>query len=103
MELLEHNTNQEKKEKLSLNDLPKVLAYLESLGLKSAVMDIADAQRYLERVGHSLPLVRDGGDGIRADYDKRTGQLKVWFTNGFEEPDNPQRQEIEVWLKDNFE
>ena len=47
----------------------------------------------------SFPIVRDGLDGIRAKYSKRRG-LKFWFTNGFEDPDDPKRQEIERRLEE---
>ncbi len=46
-----------------------------------------------------FPIVRDGGDGIRASYSKRDG-LRIWFTNGFEDPDNPRRKEAEDRLKE---
>ena len=45
-----------------------------------------------------FPMVRDGVDGIRASYTKRQG-LVIWFTNGFQDPDNPKRQEVEQRLK----
>ena len=46
-----------------------------------------------------FPIVRDGADGIRASYTKRGG-LQIWFTNGFADPANPRRQEIENRLKE---
>ena len=46
-----------------------------------------------------FPIVRDGVDGIRAEYSKREG-LKIWFTNGIEDPNNPKRREIEKRLNE---
>ena len=46
-----------------------------------------------------FPIVRNGANGIRASYSKREG-LKIWFTNGFEDPENPKRKEIEERLKE---
>lgn len=45
-----------------------------------------------------FPIVRDGIDGIRASYTKRQG-LVIWFTNGFGDPNNQKRQEVEQRLK----
>lgn len=41
-----------------------------------------------------FPIVRDGADGIRVSYSERDYGVKVWFTNGFEDPQNPKRQEV---------
>lgn len=46
-----------------------------------------------------FPIVRDGADGIRVSYSKRDG-LKIWFTNGFEDQENPRRKEVETRLKE---
>ena len=45
-----------------------------------------------------FPVVRDGVDGIRVSYSKRRG-LIVWFTNGFEDPEDPKRKEVTEKLK----
>jgi predicted aspartyl protease len=42
---------------------------------------------------YPFPIVRDGADGIRVKRE-RDGHFKVWFTNGFEKPEDPQRVEI---------
>jgi hypothetical protein len=97
-----NSVEQNEKPQLGLEQLPVVVEYLQSLGLRSAVRDIEYAKQYLQTVGHSLPLVRDGMDGIRADYDEDGDHLKIWFTNGYESSNNEQRNEIERWLKDNF-
>jgi len=39
-----------------------------------------------------IPLVSNGALGIRATY--QNNNLKIWFTNGFENPKNSQRQEF---------
>lgn len=92
----------ENKENLGLEQLPKVLDFLRSLGMKIAINDIERANQYLLDVGESLPLVRDGLDGIRASYYKRKNILSVWFTNGFEDPNDEKRKIIEKWISDNF-
>ena len=45
-----------------------------------------------------FPVVNDGAQGIRVSYSPRRG-FRVWFTNGFEKPDNPRRQEVEECLR----
>lgn len=47
---------------------------------------------------YDFPIARDGLDGIRVT---RTldGGFRVWFTNGFERPDNPRRREITEKLR----
>jgi hypothetical protein len=48
---------------------------------------------------HSFPIVEDGAQGIRVSTHKKR-PLRVWFTNGFEDPANPRRQEVERRLKE---
>jgi hypothetical protein len=43
--------------------------------------------------GLPFPLTNEGLDGIRISLLK-DGKMKVWFTNGFEDPQNPRRQEV---------
>jgi len=92
----------QEKPKLGLSKLPEVLLFLESQVMKIAIEDIEGARKYLIDIGHSLPLVRDGFDGIRADYQKRNDNLQIWFTNGFQDPNNEKRKLIEKWILDNF-
>ncbi|MFA6382271.1 MAG: hypothetical protein WCX08_03350 [Candidatus Buchananbacteria bacterium] len=47
----------------------------------------------------AFPIVSDGLDGIRVSRNRENSGFIVWFTNGFEKPDNPQRQEITAKLK----
>lgn len=47
-------------------------------------------------------LVREGDGGFRLSYDQSTDSLRVIFTQGFENPDEPNRKIIEEWLRDNF-
>lgn len=96
------NNFESKKPKLGLDKLEEIISYLKSLEMRVAIRDLEDAKSYLNTVGFSLPLVRDGADGIRADYDKKRDQLKIWFTNGFEDPSNEKRVEIQEWIKNNF-
>jgi len=46
-----------------------------------------------------VPLVADGSDSIRASYDDYYGDLRIGFTNGLENPNNPRRQEVVERLK----
>jgi len=92
----------ETKENLGLEQLPKVLDFLRSQDMEIAVNDIERAKQYLLDMGNSLPLVRDGLDGIRAGYNKRKDILSIWFTNGFQNPNNEKRKIIEKWISDNF-
>lgn len=41
-----------------------------------------------------VPLVADGGDGIRASYDAYDGNLRIGFRNSFESWDNPRVIEV---------
>ncbi len=45
-----------------------------------------------------FPVVNDGAQGIRVSYSQRRG-FRIWFTNGFENPDSPRRQEVEERLR----
>jgi hypothetical protein len=47
----------------------------------------------------AFPLAQDGVQGIRISR-SREGQLKIWFTNGFENPNNPKRIEITQKLRE---
>lgn len=40
-----------------------------------------------------FPIVREGVDGIRVS-PRREGGFNIWFTNGFENPDNSERIKI---------
>ncbi len=104
MESLESNSNLEGKEKLTIKSIPKIVAYLESLGLTSAASHLPEDQResYFTFETGACPLVKDGGHGIRASYDKYDDKFTVWFTNSFERLDNPTRLQVEEWLKSNF-
>lgn len=90
------------KPKLGIEQLENVLSYLKSLNLNVAVEDLKEAKEYLNDICSDLILVRDGMDGIRADYDKDEDKLVIWFTNGFQNPTNEKRVEIEKWIKNNF-
>ena len=78
-----------------LQDIAEVL---REMGLR-----VIDSNVTIDRLKNptsemGFPIVRDGADGIRASYSKREG-LKIWFTNGFENPANPRRQEAEAKLR----
>lgn len=76
-------------------DLPLILDYLKSLGLKTRDYDLDNETNIAGN-----PIVRDGLDGIRATYDNRRGRdrLSIWFTNGFESKDNTVRQKVESFI-----
>ena len=79
--------------------LRNIAEILREMGLK--VIDQAIAfNRLRDPVAEmGFPIVRDGVYGIRASYSKREG-LQIWFTNGFGDPENPKRREIEKRLKE---
>jgi hypothetical protein len=99
---MENKIEIKEKQKLGLGRLPEVIDFLKTLNLDIAVHDMENAKQYLLDVGHSLPLVRDGLDGIRASYDKRRDDLSVWFTNGFDNKNNETRIIVEKWISNNF-
>lgn len=47
-----------------------------------------------------FPIVREGLDGIRASISKRNGSIMVSFTNGFEDPQNPDRLKVTKKLRE---
>jgi hypothetical protein len=71
---------------------------LREMGLRVIERNLVDREDDFAR-GAPFPIVRDGLDGIRASYSKSRG-LKIWFTNGFEDPKNPKRQEIAQRLRE---
>lgn len=89
MEKFEKNINE-----FPLSDafyqLQKTSEILKKIGLE-VIDDLITEDELAKEL--PFPIVRDGLDGIRATYSKRRG-LKIWFTNGFEKPDDPKRIEI---------
>ncbi|MDD4477123.1 MAG: hypothetical protein PHY40_03110 [Patescibacteria group bacterium] len=94
------NTHESETQKLSedFNRLQKIIKILREMGLRIVKNPITIDTLYSPTSEIGFPIVRDGANGIRASYSKIDG-LKIWFTNGFEEPDDPKRQEIEKRLK----
>jgi hypothetical protein len=95
------------KPKLSLDDLPKVVEFLRSIGLQpwqyfehASMEQIKDE---LRNQGNTIPLVMEGTNGIRASYEAYEDRFAVWFTNGFDDPQNETRRKIEAWLSENFD
>ena len=74
----------------------------EIITMERIKRDIETAKNYLRDVGFSQNLVTDGMYGIRADYDKEDDKLKIWFTNGFDNPDNEIVIKVKKWLKENY-
>ena len=71
--------------------------------LKEMKLNVIDRAVTLERLLDAtaeigFPIVREGSNGVRASYSKRDG-LRIWFTNGFDDPSNLTRQEITKKLK----
>jgi hypothetical protein len=77
-------------------DLPKIMVFLNSLGLTTMEYDLEN-----EMNQYGNPLVRDGLNGIRATYDNRRNRdrLSVFFTNNFETKDNEIRKAVESFLE----
>lgn len=101
--MLDNSSNLEQpKPKLGLQSLQAVLDFLKENNFNVAIKDINTAKTYLIELGSSLPLVRDGADGIRAEYDEGNDKLTIWFTNGFADPKNEQRQKVQAWIDENF-
>ena len=74
--------------------------------LRESGLNVIDRSISIERLKNptaemGFPIVRDGADGIRISYYSRKSRkgLKVWFTNGFEDPENPKRKEVTEKLK----
>jgi len=88
----------------AFDELQKIAAILSEMGLniREYVYDenpITGIKGDWER-GTGIGLVSDGLDGIRATRNKDCNGFKIWFTNGFEDQDNPQRKEITKKLKE---
>ncbi len=87
--------------------LQAVAQILRDMGFK-VIDDFITLERLndpVTREGGAFPIVRDGADGIRVvfgrDYVKGKGYvMNIVFTNGFEEPDNPQRMAVVEKIKD---
>lgn len=77
----------------NFNRLQSIAEILREMGLQviDNFITIERLQNPTSEMG--FPIVRDGVDGIRASYSKRRG-LIIWFTNGFEDPNDPKRQKI---------
>jgi glutathionylspermidine synthase len=80
----------------ALDKLRRATDILREMGLEVIDRFITDDKIASEM---PFPIVRDRVDGIRATFSKRRG-LKIWFTNGFEDPNDPERQKIEKRLKE---
>lgn len=81
----------------ALNQLRQAVNILREMGL-----EVIDRFITEDRLASEIPfpVVMDGLNGIRAEYSKRRG-LEIWFTNGFEDPNDPRRLEIEKRFREN--
>lgn len=93
----EYGADQKVREEL--HRLQDVADILSVAGLQVIDRFITSDKLYDSTAEMGFPIVMDGAQGIRASYSKRDG-LKIWFTNGFEDPNNPKRQEVERKLKE---
>lgn len=80
---------------------------LRSLGLDVTGRNFRKEVFFSETAEAGVPVVSDGLDGARVSFKKRSFErygikrdefynLKLWFTNGFEKPDNEIRQKIQA-------
>lgn len=83
------------KEFARLQDVARVL---RELGLRVIDRAITPERLNDPATAMGFPIVRDGGDGIRASYSRREG-LRIWFANVFSDPANLRRQEVESALR----
>ncbi len=98
MERFEKEKNQTYEE--AFERLKAIAEFLREKGfdVTDRLITLTNLQRPMAELG--FPIVSDGADGIRASYSKNRG-LIIWFTNGFEDPENTQRKEVEEFLKNN--
>ena len=79
--------------------LQNILEALKELGLTIPEYCYSEEKIKEEyESGHTFPSAREGLDGIRAKR-WRDGNFRISFTNGFEDPDNPERIEITEQLR----
>lgn len=98
---MENFNNEKSKNRLEedFQRLKSIAEILKEIGLR--VVDDLITVDMLQGPGSEVgfPIVRDGLDGIRASYSQRGG-LRIWFTNGFENPGDPKRREVEKRLSE---
>lgn len=77
--------------------LQRLLEYCRSIGLRTCDISRDYFNNSTVQMGMPTPIVHDGTDGIRMSYDKRRGLL-IWFTNGFDDPEDETRKRVkEQW------
>ena len=84
----------------AFQELQGIVAVLKELGLDvpEYCFQKSFIQEQLERK-NTFPIARDGMDGIRARQ-SRTGGFRVFFTNGFDDPNDSRRVEIATKLRE---
>ena len=96
---LQNNQESELKIQEDFKHLQCIIELLRGMGLRVIDKSIT-MERFQDPTSEiGFPIVKDRANGIRASYSKREG-LQIWFTNGFEDPKDPKRQEIERQMKD---
>ncbi len=95
---MEQEKNREQLLYEALEKLQRTAGILKELGFDviDRFINIGTLSRPTAEAGFSI--VNDGAQGIRASYSLRRG-FKIWFTNEFEDPNNPKRQEVEERLR----
>jgi hypothetical protein len=85
----------------AFEDLQKIAAILTEMGLRVRNY-ISDPNIIKEdwKRGTTVPVAADGCDGIRASRNEENNGFVISFTNGFEDYNNPQRQEVTTRLKE---
>ena len=96
-----YNNNETEGQKLQqeFDRLQKIVELLKKMELQIIERSITIDRFQNPTSEAGFPIIRDGLDGIRASYSKKSG-LKILFTNGFEDHDNPKRKEIERRLRE---
>ncbi len=92
-------SNNEEQIQADFEKLQKVANCLKELGY-NVIDRFITKESMCDRMSEfGFSLITDGACAVRASYSKRDG-LEIWYTNGFEDPDNPERKVIEEKIKD---
>ena len=79
---------------ISLESLVKVFSFIKEIeGMRVIDSNIPSVEPKSQMA--SVPIVRNGADGIRFDFNPKRGFV-IWFTNGYENPND----EVVVKIKD---
>lgn len=94
---------QKEKPKMALDRLKTIFGILDSIKLEgNSYMREEEAVKKSLLKGSVVPVTTEGDNGVRLSYNQELDMLKVLFTRGFKDKDNPKRKELEELLKQNF-